>query len=92
MMRHSIIIAAFAGILAGTSETNNEQDFAACKMETYELHKERPVWDETPAVYLQECMRAAGYKLEQNCYDEHAGRPVVECYYADTWWVRGKRG
>ena len=92
MMRHSIILAAFAGVLAGCSDRNIDQDFAACKMKTYELHKERPVWDETPAVYLQECMRAAGYKLEHSCYDKHAGRSIVECYYPDTWWERWKRG
>ena len=52
-------------------------------MKTYEHHKERPVWDETPAVYLQECMRAAGYKLEHSCYDSHGGRSTVECYYPE---------
>ena len=87
-----MILAAFAGILAGCSDRNIEQDFAACKMKTYERHKERPVWDETPAVYLQECMRASGYNLEHSCYDEHGGRSTVECYYPDTWWERWKRG
>ena len=95
MMRRSIILgAALAVVLTGCSDRTIEQDFAACKMKTYELHKERPVWvdDETPAVYVQECMRAAGYKLEQSCDDKPAGRSTVECYYPDTWWERWKRG
>jgi hypothetical protein len=94
MMRRSIILSALAVVLTGCSDRTIEQDFAACKMKTYELHKERPVWvdDETPAVYVQECMRAAGYKLEQSCDDKHAGRSTVECYYPDTWWERWKRG
>jgi hypothetical protein len=92
MMRHSIILAAFAGVLMGCSDRNIEQDFAACKMKTYDAHKERPVWDETPAIYFQECMRAAGYELEQSCFDKHSGRSTVECYYPDTWWEKWKRG
>jgi len=92
MMRRSIILGALAVVLTGCSDRTIEQDLAACKMKTYEIHKERPVWDETPAVYLQECMRAAGYKLDQSCDDKHAGRSTVECYYPVTWWERWKRG
>jgi len=92
LMRRSIILGALAVVLTGCSDRTIEQDFAACTMKTYEVHKERPVWDETPAVYLQECMRAAGYKLDYSCDDKHAGRSTVECYYADTWWERWKRG
>ena len=77
-MRRSIILRALALVLAGCSDRTIEQDFAACEMKTYEVHKERPVWDETLAVYLQECMRAAGYKLDHSCYDKQAGRPTVE--------------
>ena len=93
MMRLSIIVGALAVALTGCSDRTIEQAFAACKMKTYELHKERPVWvGETPAVYLQECMRAAGYKLEHSCDEKHGGRSTVECYYPDTWWESWKRG
>lgn len=81
-----LILAITASAMIGCSkddEADVSRDLAACNVKAIEVYKPKaPVGiDDMTAVYLSECMKAAGYRLDMKCIDKMGAWVTPTCWY-----------